>query len=179
MADPMSGRSKQGKNKSLKRAADLAIRPPTDVGYVHPPPDECEDTQAAIKAGYSPDTAYSSGQRLLKNVEVAAAITEREADIANQLGLTKQRILEALWDAYQRALAVPDGRQLSVAVKCLELLLRHRGMLTDRQQVEVAGTVTYTLDLGNDLEPGDLSEQSRDMADVELSDLIGHPQRPK
>jgi hypothetical protein len=109
-------------------------------------------TQAAIKAGYSPDTAYSSGQRLLKNVEVAAAITEREADIANQLGLTKQRILEALWDAYQRALAVPDGRQLSVAVKCLELLLRHRGMLTDRQQVEVAGAVVYTLDLGADLD---------------------------
>ena len=34
-------------------------------------------TQAAIEAGYSPKTAYSHGQRLLKNVEIAAAIRER------------------------------------------------------------------------------------------------------
>lgn len=30
--------------------------------------------QAAIRAGYSKKTAYSQGQRLLKNVEAAAAI---------------------------------------------------------------------------------------------------------
>jgi hypothetical protein len=119
-------------------------------------------TQAAIKAGYSRDTAYSSGQRLLKNVEVAAAIAEREADIANQLGLTKQRILEALWDAYQRAVAMPDGKQLSVAVKCLELLMRHRSMLRDRHHVEMSANVVYTLDLGAELDaelgdgPGEL-----------------------
>lgn len=33
-------------------------------------------TQAAIRAGYSEDTAYSQGQRMLKNVEVATAIKE-------------------------------------------------------------------------------------------------------
>ncbi len=33
-------------------------------------------TQAAIRAGYSPKTAYSIGQRLLKNVEVQAAMKE-------------------------------------------------------------------------------------------------------
>lgn len=32
-------------------------------------------TQAAIRAGYSEKTAYSQGQRLLKHVEVAAALT--------------------------------------------------------------------------------------------------------
>ena len=31
-------------------------------------------TQAAIRAGFSPKTAYSQGQRLLKNVEIKAAI---------------------------------------------------------------------------------------------------------
>lgn len=31
-------------------------------------------TQAAIRAGYSPKTAYSQGQRLLKNVEIKKAI---------------------------------------------------------------------------------------------------------
>jgi len=34
-------------------------------------------TEAAKRAGYSEKTAYSSGQRLLKYVEVAAAISER------------------------------------------------------------------------------------------------------
>lgn len=33
-------------------------------------------TQAAIRAGYSERTAYSQGQRLLKNVEVAVALRE-------------------------------------------------------------------------------------------------------
>lgn len=33
-------------------------------------------TQAAIRVGFSEKTAYSQGQRLLKNVEVAAAIKE-------------------------------------------------------------------------------------------------------
>jgi phage terminase small subunit len=35
-------------------------------------------TQAAIRAGYSVKTAYSQGQRLLKNAEVAAALAEAQ-----------------------------------------------------------------------------------------------------
>lgn len=34
-------------------------------------------TEAAKAAGYSEKTAYSQGQRLLKNVEIAAALKER------------------------------------------------------------------------------------------------------
>ncbi|MEP6968781.1 MAG: terminase small subunit, partial [Pseudomonadota bacterium] len=37
-------------------------------------------TQAAVRAGYSPRTAYSAGHRLLKNVEIShRIICEREA----------------------------------------------------------------------------------------------------
>lgn len=39
-------------------------------------------TQAAIRAGYSADTAYSQGQRLLKHVEIAEAIQARVDEIA-------------------------------------------------------------------------------------------------
>jgi phage terminase small subunit len=38
-------------------------------------------TQAALRAGYSEKTAYSTGQRLLKDVEVAAAIQARIDEI--------------------------------------------------------------------------------------------------
>lgn len=37
-------------------------------------PKDMNATQAAIRAGYSPKTAYSQGQRLLKNVEIKKAI---------------------------------------------------------------------------------------------------------
>ncbi len=41
-------------------------------------------TKAAIRAGYSEKTAYSQGQRLLKNAETAEAIKERMAERSNR-----------------------------------------------------------------------------------------------
>ena len=38
-------------------------------------------TKAALKAGYSPDTAYSMGPRLLKNVEIASEVKKRIEEI--------------------------------------------------------------------------------------------------
>lgn len=47
-------------------------------------------TQAAIRAGYSQATAYSQGQRLLKNVEIAEAIDKR----IQELTLTADQLLK-------------------------------------------------------------------------------------
>lgn len=55
-------------------------------------------TEAAKKAGYSEKTAYSSGQRLLKDVEISRIIDERKEDIAKEAGLTKLRIIRKLLD---------------------------------------------------------------------------------
>ena len=42
-------------------------------------------TQAAIRAGYSPKTAYSQGQRLLKNAEIQRVMNEhRDKGIADR-----------------------------------------------------------------------------------------------
>lgn len=41
-------------------------------------------TQSAISAGYSEKTAYSAGQRLLKNVEIQIRIRELSGEIKNQ-----------------------------------------------------------------------------------------------
>jgi len=41
-------------------------------------------TQAALDAGYSKRTAYSQGQRLLKNVEVKSYIEQRMEEISNE-----------------------------------------------------------------------------------------------
>lgn len=50
-------------------------------------------TQAATRAGYSAKTAYSQGQRLLKNVEIAAAIEAAQAERSQRTNITADRVL--------------------------------------------------------------------------------------
>lgn len=53
-------------------------------------------TQAAIRSGYSEKTAYSAGQRLLKNVEVQNYIAERKADRVERTEITQDMVLREL-----------------------------------------------------------------------------------
>ncbi len=53
-------------------------------------------TQAATRAGYSEKTAYSQGQRLLKNVEVAAAIAKAQEKRAEKVEITQEMVLAEL-----------------------------------------------------------------------------------
>lgn len=50
-------------------------------------------TQAAIRAGYSAKTAGSLGERLLRNVEIRAAIDEGLQDLARRVGLSAEMVL--------------------------------------------------------------------------------------
>lgn len=53
-------------------------------------------TQAAIRAGYSEKTAYSMGQRLLKNVEVQNYIQSRKQDRVERTEITQDMVLKEL-----------------------------------------------------------------------------------
>lgn len=53
-------------------------------------------TQAAIRSGYSEATAYSQGQRLLKHVEVEAAIETAMEKRAERTGITQDMVLSEL-----------------------------------------------------------------------------------
>lgn len=53
-------------------------------------------TQAAIRAGYSEKTAYSQGQRLLKNVEVAVRITELQGKRSDRTQITADQVVREL-----------------------------------------------------------------------------------
>lgn len=69
-------------------------------------------TEAAKCAGFSEKTAYSQGQRLLKDVEVQAAISFRRAAVEETSELTTKRTLDeiariAFFDP--RGLFRPDG----------------------------------------------------------------------
>src|SRR3954447_19481227 len=50
-------------------------------------------TRAAIRAGYSARTAYSAGERLLRNVEVGAAIAEAQAARSRRTEVTADRVV--------------------------------------------------------------------------------------
>jgi phage terminase small subunit len=53
-------------------------------------------TQAAIRAGYSLETADVQGPRLLGNVGVAEAISAAKADRSRRTGITAERVLQEL-----------------------------------------------------------------------------------
>jgi phage terminase small subunit len=53
-------------------------------------------TQAAIRAGYSEKTAYSQGQRLLKDVEAQARVAELIAARSKRTEITADRVLQEL-----------------------------------------------------------------------------------
>ncbi|HEY5989108.1 MAG TPA: terminase small subunit [Streptosporangiaceae bacterium] len=142
-------------------------------------------TQAAIRAGYSAKTARAIGSELLTFPDVHEAIVQREADIANELGITKQRLLKAQWDVYEKAMAGSpkvnaNGELVTVtehyghtagedcgedcrttalyewnaagANQALQTLMRHRGMLVDRQEQKVEGQMVHYTVSGADLD---------------------------
>jgi len=70
-------------------------------------------TQAAIRAGYSKRTAASQGERLLRHVEVAAAVRAAQDARSRRTGLTADRVLQDLLD-----IATADTNELIQHRRC-------------------------------------------------------------
>lgn len=101
-------------------------------------------TQAAVRAGYSPKTAYSTGQRLLKNVEVRARIDELMADLQQEKIADAEEVLRYLTSVMRGeateevAVGTPIGTEIITKhiggreqVKAAELLAKRYGLLTE------------------------------------------------
>lgn len=69
--------------------------------YLH----DLNATQAAIRAGYSQKTAYSQGQRLLKDVEVSAAIAEAKTARSTRTRVDADWLLRRLADEVEADVA--------------------------------------------------------------------------
>lgn len=87
-------------------------------------------TQAAIKAGYSKKTAYSQGQRLLKNVEIIKAIKEREKQEIGPL-IADRQARQRFWTEVIR----DDTVEMNNRLKASELLGRSEADFTERKIV--------------------------------------------
>ena len=111
---------------------------------------DCNATQAAIRAGYSEKTAYSIGQRLLKDVEVSTYIAQRTEEMQSKTiasaeevmqyltsvlrGESKSSVLSLCGDGCQEVIEkLPDEKE---KLKAAELLAKRYGLLTDKVGIE-------------------------------------------
>ena len=86
-------------------------------------------TQAAIRAGYAEKTAYSQGQRLLKQVEVDQVVTLGKEDISKRVGITQEQVIE---DIIRIGASAEAAGKHNAALKASELLAKHLGMFVER-----------------------------------------------
>ena len=94
-------------------------------------------TQAAIRAGYSAQTAHTQGPRLLHNVVVREAVACGEAELADRLAISVAGGAAQLDE--DRALALANN-QAGAAVSASMGKAKLAGLLVDRQ--DVTGTVS-------------------------------------
>ena len=87
-------------------------------------------TKAAIAAGYSEKTAYSAGQRLLKNDEILTAIQERENRRIQPLIMTREE-RQTMWSEIAR----DKGERTQDRLKASERLGKSEADFVERQEI--------------------------------------------
>ncbi len=103
-------------------------------------------TAAAKRAGYSERTAYAQGQRLLKNVEIAAAIQKAQEARSERTKISQDWVIERLVGVYKasmeaRPVCDKNGDEKgftfnpTAANRALELIGKHKGMFIDRKLI--------------------------------------------
>jgi len=120
-------------------------------------------TQAAIRAGYSVDTAAAIGHENLRKPEIDAAIKERMNRRSESLGIDAKYVLETIKDTVERCrqakpvkrsngdlvyVETEDGEVLpaytfdsQAVLKGAELLGKHLKMWTDKVETKIDGVV--------------------------------------
>ena len=124
-------------------------------------------TQAAIRAGYSPKTAYSIGDENLKKPEIAKYIADRMAEKESQLivsqdevlkyltsvlrGETKSEVVvvEGCGEGVSKARAMKKAPDEKERLKAAELLGKRYGLYTDKINETVDMELNITVDYGD------------------------------
>lgn len=98
-------------------------------------------TRAAKAAGYSESTAYSQGQRLLKNVEVAAAIKAALGTVADTCKMDAAMWLQDVMNI--KTMATQDGN-MKDALKALDMIGKYLGIYTEKNETTLTGGLEIT-----------------------------------
>lgn len=125
-------------------------------------------TQAAIKAGYSEKTAYSQGQRLLKNVEIKSVLKkrteelfdERAMSVAEALAISASIARGEVQQGYSKTIDKLNGDEVIKEIdyeytpsveerqRSLDHILKVSGAYIDRKEIEHTGAVQFIDDIG-------------------------------
>jgi phage terminase small subunit len=98
-------------------------------------------TQAAIRAGYSENSAYAQGQRLLKKAEVAKYVGNRAQEHAKEAEITTQDVLNGL---YNEATLTGTGSSHSARVSAWGQLGKFLGLAERHEHTgEGGGPIGY------------------------------------
>ena len=111
---------------------------------------DCNATQAAIRAGYSPKTAYSIGEENLKKPELKTYIEQQLERIHNEKTADTQEVLEYLTavmrgEHTEQVLrlagnGVQEISDINVSakdrIKAAEMLAKRYGLLVDKVSVQ-------------------------------------------
>ncbi len=103
-------------------------------------------TAAAKRAGYSERTAYAQGQRLLKHVEIAAAIQKAQEARSERTRIDQDWVIERLVGVYEASMGArpvcdKNGEEKgftfnpTAANRALELIGKHKGMFIVRKLI--------------------------------------------
>ena len=113
-------------------------------------------TQAAIRAGYAQKTAYSQGQRMLKNVEVKTYIDAQLEKLQTEKVANAQEVMEYLTsvlrgnsqaeivvvegegDGFSSAKKIQKAPDEKEKLKAAELLGKRYGIFTDKINIDGA-----------------------------------------
>jgi len=133
---------------------------PNQVRFASEYPKDRNATQAAIRAGYSPKTAYSQGQRLLKNVEVLRVIADNVEVILEECKVDAVYVLNQAVKLHERCMQEVDpvmvGREQLTdaderpvfqfnaqgAAKGLELVGKHVDVQAFKENLSLEGSLT-------------------------------------
>lgn len=96
-------------------------------------------TQAAIRAGYSPNGADVTASRLLGNPRIYAAVNKGQAKVLDKLELSAEKVLADIARISKKA---EEAEEYSPAIKGHELLGKHLKLFTE--VVESTSTVNVT-----------------------------------
>ena len=112
---------------------------------------DLDATQAAIRAGYSQQTARQAGAENLSKPDVSAAIAAAQAERSERTRITQDYVLEHLRTVVETCMGRTRGEfNASGAIEALELLGKHLGVFKDRVEVKVtidpAGDLIRALD---------------------------------
>lgn len=120
-------------------------------------------SESARKAGYSKTTAYSHGQRLLKDVRIQKAISTRMEEAKTQNVADTREILEYLTSVMRGqhedevVMNIGKGNGITAAekvaakvgskerLKAAEMLAKVNGLFLNKQEIELSQAVQVTI----------------------------------